>query len=220
VASEPESDSEENGEFEARFASVGIKNGKDSFFPGEEDIKAAKAKRERMRKAGAAAPDYISLDGGSNHGAADGLSDEEPEYRGRIAMFGGEKGDGEKKGVFEVVDERFNDEVVDEEDEEDRLWEEEQFKKGLGKRRDEGSARVGGGGGEVPVVQVAQQPNFAGPSVANVYGAAPNVVAAASANTSIGGAIPATPVLDVISISQQAEIAKKAMLDNVRRLKV
>lgn len=218
MTSEPESDSEENGEFEARFASVGIKNGKDSFFPGEEDIKAAKAKRERMRKAGAAAPDYISLDGGSNHGAAEGLSDEEPEYRGRIAMFGGKKGDGEKKGVFEVADERFVDVVVDEEDEEEGLWEEEQCKKGLVKRRDEGSARVGGGG-EVPVVQVAQQPNFVGPSVANVYGAVPNVVAAASANTSIGGAIPATPILDVIPISQQAEIAKKAMLDNVRRLK-
>ncbi|MCI50940.1 GC-rich sequence DNA-binding factor-like protein, partial [Trifolium medium] len=40
------------------------------------------------------------------------------------------------------------------------------------------------------------------------------------ANTSIGGAIPATPALDVIPVSKQAEIAKKALLDNVRRLKV
>lgn len=165
------------------------------------------------------------MDGGSNHGAAEGLSDEEPEFRGRIALFG-EKGEGGKKGVFEDVDERgvdgrFNgggDVVVEEEDEEEKMWEEEQFRKGLGKRMDEGPGRVSGG--DVSVVQVAQQPKFVVPSAATVYGAVPNVVAAAaSVSTSIGGAIPATPALDVISISQQAEIARKALLDNVRRLK-
>jgi GC-rich sequence DNA-binding factor len=163
----------------------------------------------------------MSLDGGSNHGAAEGLSDEEPEFRSRIAMFGEKGGDG-KKGVFEVVDERvderFGDVVVEEEDEEEKMWEEEQFRKGLGKRMDEGPSRVVVG--DVPVVQVTQQPNFVVPSAANVYGAVPNVAAATLANTSIGGAIPATPALDVIPISQQAEIAKRALLDNVRRLKV
>jgi GC-rich sequence DNA-binding factor len=82
---------------------------------------------------------------------------------------------------------------------------------------DEGPSRVVVG--DVPVVQVTQQPNFVVPSAANVYGAVPNVAAATLANTSIGGAIPATPALDVIPISQQAEIAKRALLDNVRRLK-
>ncbi|KAI5440224.1 hypothetical protein KIW84_025525, partial [Lathyrus oleraceus] len=207
VTSERESDSEDREEVEAKFASVGIQNGKDSLIPDEETIKAIRAKRERLRQARPPAPDYISLDGGSNHGAAEGLSDEEPEFRGRIAMFG-EKGEEGKKGVFEDVDERGVDE---------RMWEEEQFRKGLGKRMDEGPSRVAGGGGDVPVVQVAQQPNFVGPSAATVYGAVSNV--AAYANTSIGGAIPATPALDVIPISQQAEIAKKALLDNVRRLK-
>ncbi|CAJ2650868.1 unnamed protein product [Trifolium pratense] len=222
----PKSDSEEDHkeEFEAKFASVGIQNdGKDSDIPDEETIKAIRAKRERLRQVRAPAPDYISLDGGSNHGAAEGLSDEEPEFRSRIAMFGEKGGEG-KKGVFEVlderVDERFGDVVVEEEeeDEEEKMWEEEQFRKGLGKRMDEGPSRVGGGG-DVPVVQVAQQPNFVVPSSATVYGAVPNGAAATLANTSIGGAIPATPALDVIPITKQAEIAKKALLDNVRRLK-
>lgn len=230
ASSEPqgrESDSEdEHKEVEAKFASVGIQNGNDSLIPDEETIKAIRARRERLRQARPAAQDYISLDGGSNHGAAEGLSDEEPEFRGRIALFG-EKGEGGKKGVFEDVDERgvdgrFNgggDVVVEEEDEEEKMWEEEQFRKGLGKRMDEGPGRVSGG--DVSVVQVAQQPKFVVPSAATVYGAVPNVVAAAaSVSTSIGGAIPATPALDVISISQQAEIARKALLDNVRRLKV
>ncbi|MCI85901.1 GC-rich sequence DNA-binding factor-like protein, partial [Trifolium medium] len=63
---------------------------------------------------------------------------------------------------------------------------------------DEGPSRIGGGDVHVPVVQVAQQPNFAVPSTATVYGAVPNVAATTLANTSIGGAIPATPALDVI----------------------
>ncbi|KAJ9179616.1 hypothetical protein P3X46_011386 [Hevea brasiliensis] len=42
----------------------------------EETIKKIGAKMERMRQSRAAAPDNISLDGGSNHGAAEGLSDE------------------------------------------------------------------------------------------------------------------------------------------------
>lgn len=219
-----ESDSEEeHKEFQAKFASVGIQNGKDSLIPDEDTIRAIRAKRERLRQARPAAQDYISLDGGSNHGAAEGLSDEEPEFRGRIAMFG-EKAEGGKKGVFEEVDDRggdgrFKGEVVEEEDEEEKMWEEEQFRKGLGKRMDEGSARVGGA--EVPVVQVAQQQKFVVPSAATVYGAVPNAAAAAaSVSSSIGGTIQPSPALDVMPMSQQAEIARKALLDNVRRLKV
>ncbi|GAU34428.1 hypothetical protein TSUD_393810 [Trifolium subterraneum] len=166
----PKSDSEEDHreELEAKFASVGIQNdGKYSDLPDEETIKAIRAKRERLRQVHPPAPDYISLDGGSNHRAAEGLSDEEPEFRSRIAMFQEKVGEG-KKGVFEVVDdrvdERFGDVVVEEEDEEEKMWEEAQFRKGLGKRMDEGPSRVGGGG-------------------------VPNVAAATLANTSIGGAI-------------------------------
>ena len=219
----------EQEEVETKLASVGIAaNGKDSVIPDEETIRAIRARRERLRQARPAAPDYISLDGGSNHGAAEGLSDEEPEFRGRIAMFG-EKVDGGKKGVFEDVDERRVDVRFkgkgdddggygygyDDDEEEEKMWEEEQVRKGLGKRMDEGSGRVGVAS-KAPVVQVAQQQNFVVPSAGTVYGAAPGV----SVSPSIGGAIGVLPALDVVPISQQAEIAKKALQDNVRRLKV
>ncbi|KAL2946661.1 hypothetical protein AAZX31_20G025800 [Glycine max] len=219
-----DSDSEgEHREVEAKLATVGIQNKEDSFYPDEETIRAIRAKRERLRLARPAAPDYISLDGGSNHGAAEGLSDEEPEFRGRIAMFG-EKVDGGKKGVFEEVEERRVDlrfkggeeEVLDDDDdEEEKMWEEEQFRKGLGKRMDEGSARVDVAAAAVQGAQL--QHNFVVPSAAKVYGAVPS--AAASVSPSIGGAIESLPVLDVVPISQQAEAARKALLENVRRLK-
>ncbi|KAL4307896.1 hypothetical protein HN51_042327 [Arachis hypogaea] len=227
-------DSDSGGEqedVEAKLAAVGIAaNGKDSVIPDEKTIRAIRAKRERLRQARPAAPDYISLDGGSNHGEAEGLSDEEPEFRGRIAMFGEKKKDAGKKGVFEDVDvderlkvKKGDDDVgygygYDEEDEEEKMWEEEQVRKGLGKRIDEGSGRVSGVATNVPVVQVQhqqQQHKFIGPSVGTVYGTVPGV----SVSPSIGGAIEATPALDVVSISQQAEIAKKALQDNVKRLR-
>ncbi|KAD3067195.1 hypothetical protein E3N88_35075 [Mikania micrantha] len=69
--------------------------------PDQAMIDAIRAKRERLRQSRAAAPDFIALDGGSNHGEAEGLSDEEPEFQGRIALIG-EKND-IKKGVFEDV---------------------------------------------------------------------------------------------------------------------
>ncbi|BAT84033.1 hypothetical protein LR48_Vigan03g084200 [Vigna angularis] len=219
VASEPqgrESDSEgDHKEVEGKLGGLGLHNGKDSFFPDEEMIKAIRAKRERLRQARPAAPDYISLDGGSNHGAAEGLSDEEPEFRGRIAILG-DKVEGGKKGVFEEVEERrvgvrFKEEEEDDEEEE-KMWEEEQFRKGLGKRMDEGSARV-----DVPVGQSAQQHKYVVPSAATVYGSVPN--AAALVSPGIGGAIESMPALDVLSISQQAESARKALVENVRKLK-
>ncbi|KAH1087018.1 hypothetical protein GYH30_018514 [Glycine max] len=220
VVSEPQgrdSDSEgEHKEVEGKLSSLGIQNGKDSFFPDEETIKAIRAKRERLRKARPAAPDYISLDGGSNHGAAEGLSDEEPEFRGRIAMFE-EKGEGGgKKGVFEEVEERLRDEEENDDDyEEEKMWEEEQFRKGLGKRMDEGAARV-----DVPVVQGAQQNKFVVSSAAAVYGGVPSADARVpSVSPSIGGATESMPALDVVPMSQQAERARKALVENVRRLK-
>lgn len=114
---------------ETRLASMGIGKGRDSI-PDQATINAIRAKRERLRQSRAAAPDYISLDGGSNHGAAEGLSDEEPEFQGRIAMFG-EKPESGKKGVFEDVDERgmeggFKKDAHDSDDEEEeKIWEED-----------------------------------------------------------------------------------------------
>ncbi|KAL0296766.1 UNVERIFIED_CONTAM: Transcriptional repressor ILP1 [Sesamum radiatum] len=68
--------------------------------PDKATIEAIRAKRERLRQAKAAAPDYIALDGGSNHGAAEGLSDEEPEFQGRIGFFGEKIGGVDKKRCF------------------------------------------------------------------------------------------------------------------------
>lgn len=189
-------------------------------------INEAKAKRERLRQSRAAAPDFIALDGGSNHGEAEGLSDEEPEFQGRIALIG-EKNDS-KKGVFEdvVVDfskttirkeaeVNFSDNGVgDEEDEEDKMWEEEQFRKGLGKRMDEGVIGRGVSSSSIPtVVQSVQQ--------RAVYPTAPvSSYPSISGGPSIGGSVGWSSGSDTLSISQQAELSKKALLESVRRLKV
>ncbi|KAA8529211.1 hypothetical protein F0562_033990 [Nyssa sinensis] len=200
----------------SRLASIGLGKSSDSsgsLILDQATINAIRAKRERLRQSRAAAPDYIALDGGSNHGAAEGLSDEEPEFQGRIALFG-EKMDSGKKGVFEDVDGRVMDGLfkkdgkmdADDEDEEDKIWEEEQFRKALGKRMDDGSSRVVSN--SVPVVQSVPQHKFDPlmPSVA--------------AGLSIGGASGSLPGLDVISISQQAELTKKALHENLRRVKL
>lgn len=206
---------------EARMASMGIGKGmhsSGSSIPDQDFINAIRAERERKRQSRAAAPDYISLDGGSNHGAAEGLSDEEPEFRSRIAMLG-EKVDGNRKGVFEDVDEGAmdvglrKDSIEDDEDEEEKIWEEEQFRKGLGKRVDDGSSRVVCS--SVPVVQSVPQQKFIYPTMVG-YSSAQSV----AVSPSIGGAIAASQGLGMMSISQQAEIARKAMEENVRRLKV
>ncbi|PSS13415.1 Transcriptional repressor like [Actinidia chinensis var. chinensis] len=197
----------------AKLGSIGI--GKS--IPDQATINAIRAKRERLRQSRAAAPDYIALDGGSNHGEAEGLSDEEPEFQGRIGFFG-EKVESGKKGVFEDVDERVMDgggkesEVVvadEEEDEEDKIWEEEQFRKGLGKRMGEAAAsRVVSS--SVPVVQ-----KYSNPTTTASYASVTSV----AAPLSIGGAVGGLPGLEVMSIPQQAEISKKALLENLTRLK-
>ncbi|KAL2341281.1 hypothetical protein Fmac_009221 [Flemingia macrophylla] len=64
-------------------------------------------KGPRLRLACPAAPDYISLDGDNNHGASEGLSNEELEFSSWISMFG-EKVDGGRKGVFEEILETTN----------------------------------------------------------------------------------------------------------------
>ncbi|KAL2349276.1 hypothetical protein Fmac_003276 [Flemingia macrophylla] len=61
-------------------------------------------RKERLCLMRPAAPDYISLNGGSKYGIVEGLSDEELEFHAQIAMFG-EKVEGRSKGVFEEVEE-------------------------------------------------------------------------------------------------------------------
>ncbi|CAH9057077.1 unnamed protein product [Cuscuta epithymum] len=213
-----------------RLGSMGLEKGLKgtddvgSEIPDQAMIDAIRAKRERLRQARAAAPDYIALDGGSNHGEAEGLSDEEPEFQGRIGFLG-EKVEQGKRGVFEDFEVRGSqrDVAVDcvyDEDEEDKMWEEEQVRKGLGKRMDDCSSRgVSGSDGGVsnsPVAPSVQQTRY-GYSVsgASVYSPG-QTVGAPVVSPSIPGSLPGS---DALSISQQAELSKKSLLANVSRLK-
>ncbi|XP_021747362.1 transcriptional repressor ILP1-like [Chenopodium quinoa] len=175
-------------------------------------INAIRAKREKLRQSRAAAPDYISLDSGSNHGAAEGLSDEEPEFQTRIVMFG-EKIDGPRKGVFEDVDERpvraGQSSLEDDDDvEEERKWEEEQFRKGLGKRM-EGPTEVSRNASSIQPQSYMYASPISHSSVPSIPAGPP----------SIGGAIGGVQGAGTMSISQQAKIAKQAFQDNLKRLK-
>ncbi|XP_073055086.1 transcriptional repressor ILP1-like [Primulina eburnea] len=213
----------------ARLGKLGLGKGlrnDDEVIPDQATIEAIRAKRERLRKAKAAAPDYIALDGGSNHGAADGLSDEEPEFKGRIGFFG-EKVGGDKKGVFEDFEDRAMpkyrvvERISDEEDEEDKMWEEEQVRKGLGKRLDDhvvnqgvGASASGVGSVHHSAVDSQQSFGYSGivhPAVQNLGG---------SSYSSIGGAVGGLFGPDVMSISIQADLTKKALNENLSRVKV
>ncbi|XWS20633.1 hypothetical protein CRYUN_Cryun31cG0119400 [Craigia yunnanensis] len=217
---------------ESRLATMAIGKGVDldsSAFPDQATIDAIKAKKDRVRKSFARpAPDYISLDSESNHGGGmeEELSDEEePVFRGRLF---GESG---KKGVFEVVEARAMDVVSrkdgihdeDNDDEEEKMWEEEQFRKGLGKRLDDGSNRVvsssnnTAGVSMVHNMQLQHQTRHGYSTVASYGSMMPSV--SPTPSSSIVGAAGASQGLDVTSISQQAEIAKKALQENFRRIK-
>lgn len=206
-----------------RFAKLGIA-GKDENFPlipTQADINAIKAKRERLRQSRGPAPDFISLDSGgvmATRASDGGSSDEEDhEFRGRIALFG-DKGDGKpKKGVFEGIEERVavvNPRVVDgrrfgevapdeddDEDDEERKWVEEQVRKGLGKRIDvieEVSAHRGASSIHPPVQTQ------------------PIVCAAVGPQPFVPGNLP---LGQTMSIAQQAEIATRAFMENIMKLK-
>ncbi|PWA72495.1 GC-rich sequence DNA-binding factor [Artemisia annua] len=195
-----------------------------------ESVVVLKAKREKARKSsGSAFPDYIAIDGGSNHGEAEGLSDEEPEFVDRVRVIGDNRDrdrDEVRRGVFEdftassssvVRSDNGGDGVgEDEDDEEERKWEEEQVRKGLGMRREEVNANVN-------VVQSV------GVRSRDVY---TSVVGAGSVGLSVGGLSIGGSVgwapgsgpgsgssLDTLTIAQQAELSKKALHDSVRRLK-
>ncbi|KAL8549383.1 hypothetical protein ACS0TY_008278 [Phlomoides rotata] len=192
--------------------------------PDQATIEAIRAKRERLRQARAAAPDYIALDGGSNHGEAEGLSDEEPEFQGRIGFFGEKVGGSDKKGVFEDFEERAMPKdrgiemVSDEEDEEDKMWEEEQVRKGLGKRLDDSVVSQGVGASVNGVSSIRQggnlQPSFGYPGsvTSGMHHPVQNV------DGKIGGSGIDMFAVGEMPISQQAELAKKALHENLRRV--
>ncbi|KAK4423605.1 Transcriptional repressor ILP1 [Sesamum alatum] len=219
----------------SRLKDIGLGTGlreDEEVIPDKATIEAIRAKRERLRQAKAAAPDYIALDGGSNHGEAEGLSDEEPEFQGRIGFFGEKIGGVDKKGVFEDFEEKAmakerGTEMVSEdedEDEEDKMWEEEQVRKGLGKRLDDGVGTQGVGGSVTGVSSIRQsgslQPSFGylGSGTSGMHPPVQNVDATGS-YSSIGGAGGELYGSNVMSISQQAEVAKKALNENLRRVK-
>jgi GC-rich sequence DNA-binding factor len=180
-----------------------------------------RAKKERMRQSRSApAPDYISLDGGIvNHSAVEGVSDEDADFQGIFVGPRPQKDD--KKGVFDFGDENptaketTTSSIYEDEDEEDKLWEEEQFKKGIGKRMDEGSHRtVTSNGIGVPLHSKQQTLPQQQPQMYAYHAGTP------MPNVSVAPTIgPATSV-DTLPMSQQAELAKKALKDNVKKLKV
>lgn len=195
-------DKKDKDDAESRLASMEIgKEGDSSVIMDKAAIDAIKAKRERLRKSRIGPmPDYISLEDGNNHRSdlKEELSDEELGFTGKLF------GEGGKRGVFEVVEDKSIDSVSrkdtveavdDEHDEEDKLWEEEQCKKGLGKRVDDASITSSVGTSGIQNMQPQQQQRR-------------------PVSPTIGGVIG-----NAMSISQQADIAKRAIYDNVRRLK-
>ncbi|TVU12816.1 hypothetical protein EJB05_46477, partial [Eragrostis curvula] len=198
--------------------------------PDRATIEAIRAKRQQRQQPRHAAPDYISLDGGgvlSSRDAVGGSSDEEDdEMDGRIAMFTDKSSDPLRstKGVFGGINNRgsastmgplndgireVEDDKDDDEDEEERKWEEEQFRKGLGRRMDDGSSQRSANGAPVSA-QVPVQPSG--------YAVGPHY------QPSLSGIVPGAPVFasgsaEFLSIAQQADVANKALQENIRRLK-
>ncbi|KAG9456794.1 hypothetical protein H6P81_001302 [Aristolochia fimbriata] len=204
-------------ETEHRFSSLGIgklnKDSSNSSIPDRATIDAIRAKRERLRQA-RAAPDYISLDA---RGGA--LSDDEGDFHGRIALLGEKPDEKGAKGVFESIDEgpiievsnKLNGKLgmdVDEDEDEDEKWEEEQFRKGLGKRMDDAPKSNG-----VPVSGPVEPPNV--PAHGLVYPS--NLYS--SASTSPVAVVGVSRSVEVMSIHQQAEVATRALLENFERMK-
>lgn len=200
-----------------------------SVIPDKMTIDAIRAKRERLRQARPAAQDFISLDEGGNHGEAEGLSDEEPEFQQRIGFYGEKIGSG-RRGVFEDFEDKamqkdggFRSDDVDEEDEEDKMWEEEQVRKGLGKRLDDGSNRgvMSSAVSSTAAVQSVQKANFgfSAAGATSVYSSVQSI-GVADGPTIGGGVVGSLPSLDALSISTKAEVAKKALYESMGRLKV
>ncbi|KAJ0983462.1 hypothetical protein J5N97_011717 [Dioscorea zingiberensis] len=89
-------------------------------------------------------------------------------------------------------------EEEDDEDEEERKWEEEQFRKGLGKRIDEA-------GSVLPAPAVHPQPS--------------HLSAGAPLRPAAGIGIGISRSAEIMSIPQQAEVATRALHDNITKLR-
>ncbi|CAN7005129.1 unnamed protein product, partial [Brassica rapa subsp. trilocularis] len=147
------------------------------------------------------APDFISLDcSTTNRPAVEVISDEDTDFQGGFISALPHKGN--EKAVF-TANESMISSLSEDEDEEENLWEEEQLKKGISKRIDEGSNRTATS--DVPLHPHQQ------PQVYAYHGGIPLSLVPPT----IG---PASSV-DTLPMSQQAELAKKALQENVKRLK-
>ncbi|KAJ1694676.1 hypothetical protein LUZ63_011374 [Rhynchospora breviuscula] len=154
-----EEEEEEGGEEEMELD----KGDKVPVIPDQATIEKIRAKRQQLQQPRHAAPDFISLDGGGvissrQSAGTGGSSDEEEdaELNGRIALLGDKSGLAVNKGIFEGTKDnnmsmnnvKFKDLELHEEeedDEEERRWEEEQFRKGLGRRLDNSATPAAGG---------------------------------------------------------------------------
>ncbi|KAG2334405.1 hypothetical protein Bca52824_005585 [Brassica carinata] len=150
----------------------------------------ARAKREKMRQPRTTpAPDFISLDCSTTN-------------RSAVEVLSDEDADDFQGGFISALPHKGNGKA-DDDDEEEKLWEEEQLKKGIGKRIDEGTNRTASS--NVPLHSQQQPQMYA------YHGGIPP----SSVSPTIG---PASSV-DTLPMSQQAELAKKALQENVKRLK-
>lgn len=192
---------------EKRLGLMGIGTGADSggvtHIPDAATIAAAKARRNRLRQA-QAAPDYVPLNDGEPKVVREGdreeadSSGDEGEVQGRMSFLG-ETNHKHTGAVFEAMAKdvelaRQEDDEVDEE----RTWEEEQLRKGFGKRVEDVSRVVAPGG--APAGGLA--PGLPSMNVGNfgyAYGRGP---------------------LEAMSIPQQAEGAWKSLQDNIIKMRV
>ncbi|KAH7280692.1 hypothetical protein KP509_36G009600 [Ceratopteris richardii] len=151
----------ETDDAENRLGLMGIGSGAGSggvtHIPDAAAIAAAKAKRERLRQA-QALPDYIPVGNSDSldlrvkardtttlERVDDSSSDDDREAQTRIAMMGELPNEKIKAGVFESLEEKAEDislsgQREDDEEDEERRWEEEQLRKGFGKRVDDSAA--------------------------------------------------------------------------------
>lgn len=170
--------------------------------PDQDTINAIRAKRERLRQSRGPAPDYISLDSGgalATRPGGESSDEEDHDFRGRIALSTAEPA---SRGVFEP-------EVEDEsEDEEEKRWEEEQFRKGLGKRFEpvEEVSRVRRSSSTSSIVQlpVGTQPSG--------YLGVPSL----QQPVALSGLSLGEPSM---TMAQKAEVASQALKENIKKLR-
>ncbi|CAK9234297.1 unnamed protein product [Sphagnum troendelagicum] len=230
------SDVKAKDDAESRLGLMGIGTGADSggitHIPDAAVIAAAKARRNRLRQA-QAAPDYIPVDGAEGRGKnrESGLvreqddeigkareevesSEDEAEFQTRVAFLGDSVSGRQKQkgGVFQSVNETNanlgsqSEHRDEEEEDEDRRWEEEQLRKGFGKRVEDAAHRGRLVVPEAPSVQGDFKTGFVG-------GALPSVPAG-SAGWGFGRSS-----MEALSVAQQAAAAMRILQENAHRLR-